>query len=139
MIESDLKVDLEENKKQILEIIMKLFNLSQKQAECFIQLRRYADSGTCITNIVGDMQSERSLVQKQLKFLLKQKLVVRKSVTLTEFQERCRIHKRIDLMPTQKKGYLYLYSPISDDEIIMLAEATWQNWKIKLQDHFSNA
>lgn len=128
-----------ENSKEISEyfsIISSIFGLTRKQAQLLIQLQLTVKNETCIMNLVNELNSERSIVQKYLRVLMKKKLVIRRSVTLSEFQERCRKNDRTDILPPTTKGYLFLYSPISEEELIQKAKKITNNWIEKLEHFF---
>ncbi|UYP48214.1 hypothetical protein NEF87_004499 [Candidatus Lokiarchaeum ossiferum] len=118
-------------------IIRHVFNLSKKQLECFMNIVEMENSGTCILNLVDVMDSERSIIQKNLKVLMKKGLVERKSVTLTEFKERCTLNNREDISPKTNKGYLYIYSPLSSKELTSKIESILSRWNTTISEYFS--
>jgi len=118
------------------DIIRLTFDLTKKQTECFMKIREMEASGTCITNLTDTLESERSIVQKQLKVLLQKGLIHRKAVTLTEFREKCLANVRDDLMPTTNKGYLYMYSTLSDAELKKKMASRYAEW-IKIMESIS--
>ena len=125
----------DQDKNQFSNIIRSVFGLTKKQFHVFNQIRDCSNQETCVLNLVQMMQSERSIIQKYLKVLQAKGLIFRKSVTLQEFTERCQKIKRNDIAPSTNKGYLYLYTPISDDKIIEKIQAITQDWIHFLQNH----
>lgn len=118
-------------------IVRHVFDLSKKQLECFMNIFEMENSGTCIVNLVDIMDSERSIIQKNLKVLMKKGLVERKSVTLAEFKERCTLNNREDIKPKTNKGYLYIYSPISSKQLTSKIEFTLSGWNATVSEYFS--
>ena len=116
------------------DIIRSVFGLSKKQLECFLRLRDAKKTGTCITNLVGILGSERSLIQKQLKVLIESQLVEREKVSLLEFREKCVASQMSELMPKTNKGYLYIYSPISDEKLQETINQALQKWEATINE-----
>jgi predicted transcriptional regulator len=114
--------------KKFSRIIRSVFNLTPKQMATFLEIRQCTGNGTCISNIVMGMDSERSIIQKYLKVLFDKGLITRQSVTLSEFQERCKINNRLDMAPNTTKGYLFLYSPISDTDLLKKMQKITKQW-----------
>lgn len=123
-----IKIEPSKENKEFIRIIRAIFGLTKKQSELFLQLQIIAKNETCIMNLVNELDSERSIVQKYLRVLLKKNLVKRRSVTLSEFQERCRKNNRTDIEPGTTKGYLFLYAPISKKELIEKAQEITDHW-----------
>ena len=122
-------VDIEESEEiQFNRIIRSVFGISPSQMKVFSQIRHCSSSGTCITNIVQLLNSERSIIQKYLSILKKKELITRRPVTLSEFQDRCMQNNRGDLIKGTTKGYLYLYSPISDENLLDRIKKITSNW-----------
>ncbi|MHA1610900.1 MAG: hypothetical protein ACTSVZ_13415 [Promethearchaeota archaeon] len=119
-------------------MIKSLFGLTKSQTACFLRLRAMGEDGTCVQNLVAQSSSERSVEQKKLKQLLTQGLVTREQLSLTEFEGRCSRNDRNDLSPGTTKGYLFIYSAISDkdllDKITKIME-DWQNFMANLIKH----
>jgi len=109
-------------------ILQSVFGLTKSQVECFEKLRAIGSKGTCVQNLVDTTASERSVEQKKLKKLLNLGLVTRESLSLSEFQDRCRRNNRTDLAPDSKKGYLYIYSAITDEELLEKMQKILYNW-----------
>ena len=105
-----------------------IFELTNKQLDCFLTLRLKKKTGSCIKNLVDNTKSERSIIQKHLKVLLERGLVIRDSVSLTEFHKRCEDY-HIDNKISTNKGYLYIYSAISDKELLKKINEILENWK----------
>lgn len=123
--------------KKINHILKSLFHLTPKQISVFLKLRQCSYAETCILNMVDLMESERSIIQKYLAKLMKKGLVYRRPVTLAEFQARCRDNNREDISPSTTKGYLYLYSPISDQDLIAKVKDIGQTWVNEIQSYCS--
>jgi len=68
-----------------------------------------------------------------LKVLLEKGLVIRESVSLSEFNIRCQEHD-IDNQIKTNKGYLYIYASISDGELLEKINETLKRWKNILKD-----
>jgi predicted transcriptional regulator len=114
-------------------ILSQIFQLTPKQIDVFWNLREKGIEGCCIVNLTIIMKKERSLLQKQLSNLIKKGLIHRSTLTLGEFNERCKKLQMGTLEKPHDKGYMYLYQPISDQEIYELAIKTITNWKNILQ------
>ena len=119
-------------------IIRRVFNLSKKQLECFLQLLETAESGTCIRNLESQLDSERSIVQKYLKILLQKGLVKRKAISLQEFKEKCITNSRVDLEPRNIRGYLYIYQPINVERLLQKIRETTDSWNYKMKEFLIN-
>ena len=118
-------------------IIQHVFNLSKKQVECFMNILEMEEKGTCILNLVGILESERSIVQKNLKSLMEKGLVVRKSVTLTEFKEMCVSNNNLNFKPKTNKGYLYIYQPISSIRLKQMISSSLKEWDDIISEYLS--
>ncbi len=105
-----------------------IFELTNKQLECFLALRIKKNTGSCIKNLEKDTDTERSIIQKHLKVLLEKGLVIRESVSLSEFNIRCQEHE-IDNEIKTNKGYLFIYASISDEELLEKINKTLEKWK----------
>jgi len=110
-----------------------IFELTNKQVDCFLTLRLKKKTGSCIKNLVDNTNSERSIIQKHLKILLEKGLVMRESVSLSEFSTRCQEHD-IDNQIKTNKGYLYIYSSISNEDLLEKINETLEDWKNLLKD-----
>lgn len=110
-----------------------IFELTKKQLDCFLTLRLKKKPGSCIKNLVGNTNSERSIIQKHLKVLREKGLVIRDSVSLTEFNKRCEDYN-IDNKINTNKGYLYIYSAISDEDILGKINGILEEWKKTLEN-----
>ena len=131
-------VSLIKMRKRFTKIIRAVFGLTKKQMQVFNQMRECANRETCVMNIVHLMESERSIIQKYLKILMKKKLISRRSVTLSEFTERCQKNNREDIIPSTNKGYLYLYTPISDEELFDRIKQKTKNWIKEVKSYCEN-
>ncbi len=120
-------VEVEENP-LVFNTLKAIFDLTKKQLNCFLTLRLKQKSGSCIKNLVDNTNSERSIIQKHLKVLLEKELVIRESVSLTEFNKRC-VEHNIDNKINTNKGYLYIYSAISDKELFEKINKILEKWK----------
>ncbi len=129
---------LTDNSAPVGNIIRRVFDLSKKQLECFMNILEMENSGTCIINLVDVMDSERSIIQKNLKTLMQKGLVERKSVTLAEFKDRCTKNNREDIKPKTNKGYLYIYAPISSPQLISRIQSTLNGWDNVISEYFSS-
>jgi len=125
-------LELEENP-LVFNTLKAIFELTNKQVDCFLTLRLKKETGSCIKNLVDNTNSERSIIQKHLKVLLEKGLVMRESVSLTEFNIRCQEHK-IDNQIKTNKGYLYIYSSISNEDLLEKINERLEDWKNLLKD-----
>lgn len=116
------------------QILKSVFLITKKQCEIMNLIRKAKERGTCINNLVFSLNSERSIIQKQLKVLLNKELITRRSVSLSEFQDICRINNMSKLMPKCNKGYLYLYYPLSNQELKEKIENKLANWQTILKN-----
>ena len=114
---------------ELSRMIKSLFGLTKSQVACFIKLRSMGTDGTCVQNLVAQSSSERSVEQKKLKRLLDQGLVTREQFKLAAFEKRCKSKNRDDLSPGTTKGYLYIYSAISDEELLDKVTSKMENWQ----------
>ncbi|QEE16240.1 hypothetical protein DSAG12_02070 [Promethearchaeum syntrophicum] len=126
-------LELEENP-LVFNTLKAIFELTNKQVDCFLALRLKKKTGSCIKNLVENTNSERSIIQKHLKVLLEKGLVIRESVSLTEFNIRCQEHD-IDNQIKTNKGYLYIYSSISNEELLKKINGTLEEWKNLLKNY----
>jgi predicted transcriptional regulator len=115
-----------------LEILQKLFDLTGKQQQLLEILIQHGSDGICIYHLVNLMQSERSLVQKQLTALLKKNLIERRRVTLNQFNDRCLTRDSPENQRPSDKGYLYLYFVRTPEELFRMAIEKLQEWEAKL-------
>ena len=120
-------LELEENP-LVFNTLKAIFELTNKQVDCFLTLRLKKETGSCIKNLVDNTNSERSIIQKHLKVLLEKGLVIRESVSLSEFNIRCQEHDIENQIKTNK-GYLYIYASISDEELLIKINETLERWK----------
>jgi len=129
MVESIIPslVDFDDNS-EIYHILRAVFSVSKKQLECFLQLRLKKKTGSCIKNLFEEEKYDRSIIQKHLKVLCEKGLANRESVSLSEFQKRCEEYD-LDNRTRTNKGYLYIYSSISDEELLDKIDKTLRNWK----------
>lgn len=125
-------LELEENS-LVFNSLKAIFELTNKQLDCFLTLRLKKKTGSCIKNLVDNTKSERSIIQKHLKVLLERGLVIRDSVSLTEFNKRCEDYNIENKMNTNK-GYLYIYSAISDEDILDKINGKLEEWKKNLEN-----
>ncbi len=125
----------EKQRKNFDRIIRSVFGLTKKQMLVFNQIRECANRETCVVNLVQMMNSERSIIQKYLKVLMKKQLIFRRSVTLNEFTERCRLNQREDIAPSTSKGYLYLYTPLPDEKIVERMREITTDWIQKMDKY----
>jgi predicted transcriptional regulator len=119
-------------------IIKALFGLSKKQAECFKKIQNINKSGVCISYLgehMGDV--DRSVIQKQVKVLFDKGLIKRNQVTLAEFREIC---KRDESQFSTKtdRGYLYLYEPLTNVELLSKANSEMERWRRVLEIQISS-
>ena len=124
-----LNLDSDSN---IYHILRSVFSLSKKQLECFLQLRLKRKTGACIKNLFKEEKYDRSIIQKHLKVLCEKGLANRESVSLSEFQKRCEEYD-LDNRTRTNKGYLYIYSAISDKELVDKIDNILNNWKKKIK------
>ncbi len=129
-------VEFEENP-LVFSTLKAIFELTNKQLDCFLTLRIKKKAGSCIKNLVENTNSERSIIQKHLKVLLEKGLVIRESVSLSEFNTRCQEHNIENQIKTNK-GYLYIYASISDEELLAKIYKTLEEWKNILKVYLSN-
>jgi len=129
-------VEFEENP-LVFSTLKAIFELTNKQLDCFLTLRIKKNAGSCIKNLVDSTNSERSIIQKHLKVLLEKGLVIRESVSLSEFNIRCQKHDIENQIKTNK-GYLYIYASISDEELLAKIYKTLEDWKNILKAYLSN-
>ena len=120
-------LELEENP-LVSSTLKAIFDLTNKQLDCFLTLRIKKNTGSCIKNLVENTNSERSIIQKHLKVLLEKGLVIRESVSLSEFNIRCQ-ENDIDNKIKTNKGYLFIYASISDEELLAKINETLKEWK----------
>ena len=120
-------LELEENP-LVSSTLKAIFDLTNKQLDCFLTLRIKKKTGSCIKNLVENTNSERSIIQKHLKVLLEKGLVIRESVSLSEFNIRCQ-ENDIDNKIKTNKGYLFIYASISDEELLAKINGTLAEWK----------
>ena len=120
-------LELEENP-LVSSTLKAIFDLTNKQLDCFLTLRIKKNTGSCIKNLVENTNSERSIIQKHLKVLLEKGLVIRESVSLSEFNIRCQ-ENDIDNKIKTNKGYLFIYASISDEELLTKINETLAEWK----------
>jgi predicted transcriptional regulator len=116
------------HEKELGQMIKSLFGLTNSQVACFLKLRAIGEGGTCVQNLVAQTSSERSVEQKKLKRLLSQGLVTRQQLSLAEFEDRCSHNKRDDLSPGTNKGYLYIYSAISNQALLDKITILLEDW-----------
>lgn len=114
-------------------IIRDLFGLTKKQTECFKKVQNINKAGVCIS-FLGDKMGgvDRSVVQKQVKVLFEKGLISRKQVTLAEFREICERDKT-EHTSTTDRGYLYLYEPLSKEELFNKANEKMNSWRKTLE------
>ena len=120
---------------ELSRMIKSLFGLTKSQVACFIQLRSIGKEGTCVQNLVAQTSSERSVEQKKLKRLLDHGLVTREQLKLAAFEKRCSKKNRDDLSPGTTKGYLFIYTAISDQQLLnklTLVMEDWQQFMVNL-------
>lgn len=130
----DLKMNEEKLKFSKADLILRaLFGLTKKQAECFKKIQNINKTGVCISYLgeqMGDV--DRSVVQKQVKVLFDKELINRKQVTLAEFREIC--EKDTDQRTAKTdRGYLYLYEPLSKEDLLKKANERMNSWRKTLE------
>lgn len=129
----DLNVDqnIGEENEILKPILRSIFQLTNKQTELFQQLYEFGkDSMCCMNNLMLKFSSDRSVIQKYLNILLGKGLISRVSKTLNEYQQMC-ADKDIELGTESppNKGYLYVYTPVSKEEILSRADYIYNAWK----------
>lgn len=117
------------HEKELGRIIKSLFGLTKSQVACFLKLRSMGTEGTCVQNLVTQTSSERSVEQKKLKHLLNRGLVTREQLKLAAFEKRCSQNQRDDLSPGTTKGYLFIYSAISDQALLEKITGIMDGWQ----------
>ena len=119
---------------EIVGILRSLFDLTKKQIECYLMMRKNQDPNICVNHLVGLMESERSIIQKHMKVLFNKGLISRESVTLTKYNELCSSQKRKDSERQSNRGYLFMYNSISNEELQEKIIAKLETWKISCQE-----
>lgn len=119
---------------EFAKIIRSVFGLTPAQFRTFAAIRQCTGNGTCISNVVNRLDSERSIIQKYLKVLFDKKLITRRSVTLSEFQNQCKENNRLDMSPSTTKGYLFLYTPISDKDLLEKIHSITNEWMKNVEE-----
>ena len=109
-------------KKKLLKF---LFKLTKNQLCCYVHIfKQHEDKlrGTCVKDLMEERQTTRSIAQRQLHHFFKEGLVTREAITLEEFKKRCKKINKFYEMPEGKKGYTYVYHPISYSALLNLME-----------------
>ena len=127
-----------EQEEHIKKILRALFDLTKKQIECYLIIRKCQDPSICVNHLVGLMTSERSIIQKHMKVLFNKELITRKSVTLTEYNKECFSQNRKDLERQSNRGYLFVYNAISNQELQERIDMMIDTWKQSLSSYFSS-
>ena len=107
-----------------------LFGLTKSQFECYLFLlgqMEMRERGTCVRDLTEERSITRSIAQRQLHQFFKAGLVSRESITLVEFKKRCLENKKNYDMPEGKKGYTYVYHPITYRKLLELIEDRLKN------------
>lgn len=120
-------------------VLQAVFQISNKQLDCFFQIRNLSQSRTCILNLVQKLRSERSLVQKQIKTLLDRGLIIRDAVSLSEFKAHCIESGQTDLEPKSNKGYLYLYSALPDSVLLQKIKTSLNGWANFIETYLNSS
>lgn len=136
MKETQLELDIE--RKNAFEIIEKVFQLNKKQIELFEFLYFSTQTELCIPFLVNKTKMERSNIQRQLASLLSKGLIVRKPITITDYNNRCMELLQPESQNSGSKGYLYLYSAISGLELIQKTKLRFSEWEKSLDSFFAS-
>ena len=119
-------------------ILRALFDLTKKQIECYLIIRKCLLPSICVNRLVGLMTSERSIIQKHMKVLFNKGLITRESVTLNEYSELCASQNRKDSNRQSNRGYLFVYNSISNEELQEKVYLKMDEWKESLLNYFSS-
>lgn len=113
------------------QIFQKLFDVSAKQWEFYCKFREARIEGACVSYIKTKIETnkDRSLLQRNLQALLKSQLVIRRKMTLAEYQSECKEMINMNLETTYDRGSLYFYIPLSDEELMELAKHKLKEWE----------
>ena len=97
-------------------IFQKIFDLTPKQWDFFCKFRKARIGGACVSYINQKIETskDRSLVQRNLQALLKNGLVIRRKMTLAEYQAECKKMANTTPDSDYDRGSLYFYIPLPD-------------------------
>jgi len=123
-----------EQEEHIKKILRALFDLTKKQVECYLIIRKCQDPSICVNHLVGLMSSERSIIQKHMKILFEKGLIKRESKTLNEYSELCASQNRKESERQNNRGYLYVYNSISNQELQDKIDMKMDTWKQSIID-----
>jgi predicted transcriptional regulator len=129
-------LERDRQRKIAFEIIEKIFQLNKKQIELFELLFFSTQSDLCIPFLVNQTKIERSNIQRQLAILLKKGLIVRKPITIADYNNRCVQLLQPEAQNPGSKGYLYLYSAVSNKELMDLIKTQFSEWQKALESFF---
>jgi len=115
-------------------ILRALFDLTKKQIECFLIIRKCQNPSICVNHLVGLMESERSIVQKHMKVLFDKGLITRESKTLSEYSDLCSSQNQPENARQSYRGYLFVYNAISNKDLQEKVEMTLETWKLSCQE-----
>ena len=118
-------------------ILRALFDLTKKQIECYLIIRKCQDPSICVNHLVGLMSSERSIVQKHMKVLFNKGLITRESVTLNEYSELCASQNRKKNERQSNRGYLFVYNSISNEDLQNKIDTMMDTWRRSCRDFLS--
>ena len=122
----------------IRKILRALFDLTKKQIECFLLIRRCQDPSVCVNYLVGLMESERSIVQKHMKVLFNKGLITRESKTLSEYSALCASQNQPENVRHSTRGYLFVYNAISNKNLQEKIDTTLDTWKLSCQEFLTS-
>ena len=123
-----------EKEEHIKKILRSLFDLTKKQIECYLIIRKCQDPSICVNHLVGLMVSERSIIQKHMKVLFNKGLITRESVTLNQYSELCASQNRKESERQNNRGYLFVYNSISNQELQDKIDMKMDTWKQSIID-----
>jgi predicted transcriptional regulator len=123
-----------EQEEHIKKILRALFDLTKKQIECYLIIRKCQDPSICVNHLVGLMVSERSIIQKHMKVLFNKGLITRESVTLNKYSELCASQNRKQSLRQNNRGYLFVYNSISNQELQDKIDMKMDTWKQSIID-----
>ena len=124
------------------ETICSIFNLSKREFAIFRTLRELANVDICVKYLTIQAEKDRSVVQRALKNLLENDLIIPKEVSLSEFKNSCAQNpqlfaklteeERAKIIPKTSRGYLKLYRAIDDDQLMELIGQRLEQWKYSI-------
>ena len=101
----------------------KLYELTK--FECYIHIfKQHEDKlrGICVKDLMEERKTTRGIAQRQLYHFYKEEIVTREAITLKEFKKPCHKINKFYEIPKGKKGYTYVYHPISYSDLVFLME-----------------